>query len=371
MTPTQLHRMGLLEAAQAIRQGDLSSEELTRALLERIARHENTVQAFQWIDPARALDLARQADRRLRSKATVGPLHGIPIGIKDIIETQGIPTTHGLAHLRWLRARPLGGAGPACRGRGRLRAGQDRHHGVCLLHPREDPQSVERGPHAGRIVQRLGGGGGHGVSAGGGRHPDQRFDDPARGLLRRRGVQADSGPHLPRRRPPLQPQPRSAGRVRPQRTRCRPSGSSSRGQGRRCEPATGAEKKVASPSEVAPMVRAPALAAVRSPVWHLADPHAQEHFLEMVARLRPPERRSKNRSCRRRSKAPTPCIGPSCTARGRGSSRSCSAASATGSARVSTPSSTRVCGISGLRPGPGLGATKAAGKGTGRLPECL
>ena len=44
--------MGLLEAAQAIRQGDLSSEDLTRALLERIARHENTVQAFQWIDPA-------------------------------------------------------------------------------------------------------------------------------------------------------------------------------------------------------------------------------------------------------------------------------------------------------------------------------
>ena len=95
MTQTQLYRMGLLEAAQAIRKGDLSSEDLTRALLERIARHENTVQAFQWIDPARALDLARQADRRLRSKATVGPLHGIPIGIKDIIETQGIPTAMG------------------------------------------------------------------------------------------------------------------------------------------------------------------------------------------------------------------------------------------------------------------------------------
>ena len=95
MNAKQLHCMGLLEAAQAIRRGDLSSEDLTRALLERIARHENTVQAFQWIDPARALDLARRADRRLRSGAAVGPLHGIPIGIKDIIETQGIPTSMG------------------------------------------------------------------------------------------------------------------------------------------------------------------------------------------------------------------------------------------------------------------------------------
>ena len=59
--------MGLREAVEALRGGRLRSEDLTRALLERIAGHESTVQAFQWIDPARALDLARQADRRLRS----------------------------------------------------------------------------------------------------------------------------------------------------------------------------------------------------------------------------------------------------------------------------------------------------------------
>ena len=95
MNDKQLYCMGLREAAQAIRRGDLSSEDLTRALLERIAGHENTVQAFQWIDPARALDLARQADRRLRSGDALGPLHGIPIGLKDIVETKGIPTTMG------------------------------------------------------------------------------------------------------------------------------------------------------------------------------------------------------------------------------------------------------------------------------------
>ena len=95
MNPSKFQRLGLCEAAQAIRRGDLRSEDLIRALLERIEHHENTVQAFQWLDPARALDLACQADRRLRAGEPPGPLHGIPIGIKDIIETQGIPTTMG------------------------------------------------------------------------------------------------------------------------------------------------------------------------------------------------------------------------------------------------------------------------------------
>lgn len=95
MSAKKLHCLGLCEAAQAVRGGDLGSEDLTRALLERIAANEHTVQAFQWIDPARAMDLARQADRQLRSGKAVGPLHGIPVGIKDIIETQGIPTTMG------------------------------------------------------------------------------------------------------------------------------------------------------------------------------------------------------------------------------------------------------------------------------------
>lgn len=95
MTAKQLHCLGLREAAQAIRRGDLSSEELTRALLERIAGRENAVQAFQWIDPARAQELARRADVRLRSGEAAGPLHGISVGVKDIIDTQGIPTTLG------------------------------------------------------------------------------------------------------------------------------------------------------------------------------------------------------------------------------------------------------------------------------------
>jgi Asp-tRNA(Asn)/Glu-tRNA(Gln) amidotransferase A subunit family amidase len=87
--------MGLREAVDALRGGHLRSEDLTRALLERIAAHESRVQAFQWIDPPRAMALARAADERLRQGQPPGVLHGIPLGIKDIIATQGIPTTMG------------------------------------------------------------------------------------------------------------------------------------------------------------------------------------------------------------------------------------------------------------------------------------
>ncbi len=83
------------EAAGAILKGNLSSEEFTRALLERIQSHEEKVQAFQWLDSSRALALARRADEKRRSGTPLGSLHGIGIGIKDIIETQDIPTTMG------------------------------------------------------------------------------------------------------------------------------------------------------------------------------------------------------------------------------------------------------------------------------------
>jgi Asp-tRNA(Asn)/Glu-tRNA(Gln) amidotransferase A subunit family amidase len=99
MDMIELYRLGLREAADSIRKRILSSEDLTRALLERIRAHEDRVSAFQWIDAARALDLASRADEKRRSGegAPLGPLHGIGIGIKDIVETRGIPTTMGSA----------------------------------------------------------------------------------------------------------------------------------------------------------------------------------------------------------------------------------------------------------------------------------
>ena len=83
------------EAARSIREGLLTSEELVQSCLERIRQVEPTVQAWQFLDEEHALAQARAADERRRSGEPVGALHGIPVGIKDIIDTADMPTENG------------------------------------------------------------------------------------------------------------------------------------------------------------------------------------------------------------------------------------------------------------------------------------
>src|SRR3954468_210264 len=83
------------EAAQRIRQGRLTAEELVSACLERIRQVEPTVQAWQFLDEEHALSQARSADERRRSGEPVGALCGIPVGVKDIIDTADMPTENG------------------------------------------------------------------------------------------------------------------------------------------------------------------------------------------------------------------------------------------------------------------------------------
>jgi Asp-tRNA(Asn)/Glu-tRNA(Gln) amidotransferase A subunit family amidase len=83
------------DAAQQIREGKLSSEELVQACLERIRAVEPTVQAWTFLDEDHALAQARAADELRRSGQAVGPLCGVPVGIKDIIDTSDMPTENG------------------------------------------------------------------------------------------------------------------------------------------------------------------------------------------------------------------------------------------------------------------------------------
>src|SRR5438034_1658258 len=83
------------EAAQRINQGVLSSEELVQSCLEGIRALEPTVQAWQFLDESHALAQGRAADERRRSGEPVGALNGIPVGIKDIIDTADMPTENG------------------------------------------------------------------------------------------------------------------------------------------------------------------------------------------------------------------------------------------------------------------------------------
>jgi Asp-tRNA(Asn)/Glu-tRNA(Gln) amidotransferase A subunit family amidase len=82
-------------AARDIREGRLTSEELVTACLERIRSLEPKVQAWHFLDEKHALAQARALDERKRSGEPIGPLHGVPVGLKDIIDTADMPTENG------------------------------------------------------------------------------------------------------------------------------------------------------------------------------------------------------------------------------------------------------------------------------------
>lgn len=75
--------------------GAVTAEECIRAYLDRVAAVEEQVQAFAHFDPEHALTQARQCDEWRASGRPLGPLHGVPVGIKDIIDTADYPTECG------------------------------------------------------------------------------------------------------------------------------------------------------------------------------------------------------------------------------------------------------------------------------------
>ena len=83
---------GAAEAARAIADGRTTSEAMVRACLARIAEREETVRAWAFLDPDIALARARACDAAAKP---VGPLHGVPLGIKDIFDTADMPTEMG------------------------------------------------------------------------------------------------------------------------------------------------------------------------------------------------------------------------------------------------------------------------------------
>jgi Asp-tRNA(Asn)/Glu-tRNA(Gln) amidotransferase A subunit family amidase len=86
-----LIKLSAIEVAAAIESGDTTCAAVTRALLDRIEEREPDVGAWEFIDPDAALAAAKVLDN-IPSK---GMIHGVPIGVKDIIDTRDMPTTHG------------------------------------------------------------------------------------------------------------------------------------------------------------------------------------------------------------------------------------------------------------------------------------
>lgn len=92
---TKLIRLSATDLAARIRAGETTSEELVTACLERISELEESIQAWAHIDPDYALEQARNADNERKRGQATGPLHGIPVGVKDIFDTGDMPTEDG------------------------------------------------------------------------------------------------------------------------------------------------------------------------------------------------------------------------------------------------------------------------------------
>jgi len=84
-----------VQAVDAIRRRVISSRELTSHVFERIKKHNPTLNLFVTLTEEQAMARATQADEMLAKKKSWGPLHGLPVVVKDVFSTEGVPTTSG------------------------------------------------------------------------------------------------------------------------------------------------------------------------------------------------------------------------------------------------------------------------------------
>jgi Asp-tRNA(Asn)/Glu-tRNA(Gln) amidotransferase A subunit family amidase len=103
MRSADLSSLGAREAAEAVRAGRVSAVELVEACLARMRALDAELKAWAHVDGEGALAVARERESEARAGRLRGPLHGVPIGVKDIFDVAGMPTTGGaksFAHTR-------------------------------------------------------------------------------------------------------------------------------------------------------------------------------------------------------------------------------------------------------------------------------
>ena len=89
------HRLSIAEASKAIKRGEITPSELLESHLKRIERNEHDIRAWVTVDKDGARDAAARLTKESEQGQIRGPLHGIPVGVKDIFYTAGLKTTMG------------------------------------------------------------------------------------------------------------------------------------------------------------------------------------------------------------------------------------------------------------------------------------
>src|SRR5207248_2921422 len=93
LMPHDITALSLAEVSDLVRSQSISPVELTRACLENIEARDAEINAFITLTAQAALEQARRAEADILRGRWLGPLHGIPIAIKDLVDTAGIRTT--------------------------------------------------------------------------------------------------------------------------------------------------------------------------------------------------------------------------------------------------------------------------------------
>ena len=135
----ELSGLSATEAAGKIRSGEISSEELVRACLDRIEQQEPTVHAWRFLDPELALVQARRCD----ASETRSPLHGVPVAVKDQFDTADMPTGYGSPIYEGHR--PVADAGSVARLReaGAVILGKTKLTEFALYHPTDTTNPLD------------------------------------------------------------------------------------------------------------------------------------------------------------------------------------------------------------------------------------
>jgi amidase len=95
-----LHYTSLTDIAALLKAGDISPVELTRMMLERITEVDDELKSYATITTDRALSAARQAEQEILAGRYRGPLHGVPVAVKDLCYTKGSKTMGGMGVLK-------------------------------------------------------------------------------------------------------------------------------------------------------------------------------------------------------------------------------------------------------------------------------
>jgi Asp-tRNA(Asn)/Glu-tRNA(Gln) amidotransferase A subunit family amidase len=143
-----LNRMSAGALATRLRQGQLSALDLMNACLEQITTREPQVRAWAFLDAERARELAGLADRQRASGVPLGPLHGLPIGVKDVFDTADMPSEYGSETLRGRRPTTDAAAVTALRRAGAILVGKTSTSEFGMYHPSptRNPHDLSRSP---------------------------------------------------------------------------------------------------------------------------------------------------------------------------------------------------------------------------------